>query len=254
MKPSLFAAALALLLGVSGAQYNCCDIIAVEATELAADGWVILPYMFSPYERTTTEHFCNRVEILSVFPNGTSVLLGKRDIENPHPDEQPFSRSVGSVVLPEGTDTITALASDSKYGFCGRNLSLTISGTTPTGITAPPAMPSPVAPITAKPVTVGPGTVPTLLPTPDVTVISTGKEAPIAPPTSAGSAGDESSFPSMSPSDIPSLTPSDTPSSESSPVSSSSPAGTKAPTRTSSAAGYGFAAALGATLATGYLL
>lgn len=253
MKPTLFAVVLALLLGVSGAQYNCCDVIALEA-EPGADGWVISPYMLSLYEITTTEHFCNRVEILSVLPNGTSVLLGKRDIENPHPREQPFTRSVGSVVLPEGTDTITAKARDSKYGFCGRSLNLTISGNAPAAISAPPAMPSPVTPTTATPVTVGPGTVPTLLPTPDVTVISTGKEAPFAPPTSGGPTG-ESAFPSMAPSDIPSWTPSNVPSEDPSIKGPGGPVGSKVPTLASSAAGYGFfAAALGAAVANFYLL
>lgn len=251
MKQTSFATAvLALLLGVSGAEYNCCDIVELEAIELTADGWEILPHMFAPYEVTTTEHFCNRVEIRSVFANDTYVLLGKRDILYSHPNEQPFARSVGSVVLPEGTDTITAIASDSKYGFCGRSLSLTLSGDTPTVVSIGPT--SPVAPTTASPVTVGPGSVPTSLPTPDATFISTGAAAPTAPPTEGGSAAESSSLPSAIPSDVPSFTPSSIPSED---PTRKSPVASKAPSPTSSATGYGlFAAALGAAFASVYLL
>jgi len=250
---SFAAAVLALLLGVSRAAYNCCDIISLQATELTSVGWNIVPVMFSPYEASTTEHYCNRVEIRSVAANGTYVVLGKRDMLYAHPNEQPFERAVGSIVLPDGTDTITAIASDSMYGFCGRSLSLTISGSTPTGVTAPPAMP--VAPTTASPVTVGPGSAPTSLPTPDATFISTGASVPIAAPTVGGSTGDSSLLPSAIPSDIPSFTPSNTPSEVPSLKSPSSPVASKAPSPTSSAAGYGFfAAALGAASASVYML
>lgn len=200
MKQTLFAAAAFALTGLHGVSgvYTCCDVIGLSAEELKDDGWVVAPLMLSAYEKLTSEeHYCNLVEIRS--EDGT--VLGSRELQTAHPDEQPFSRRIGEIVLPAGTDTITAIASDSKYGFCGRSLSLKISGNAPAGISSPPIIRAPVAPITAAPITVGPGTVPTM----------------VAVPTSGGAAGNASGLPSTTPSDMPSFIPSDIPSADSSP-------------------------------------
>jgi len=46
-------------------------------------------------------------------------LLGTRQLAHPHVDEQPFTRSLGGVVIPEGIDTVEIAARDSVDGFCG---------------------------------------------------------------------------------------------------------------------------------------
>ena len=43
--------------------------------------------------------------------------LGVRELLHPHVDEQPFTRSLGGVVVPEGTETVRLRARDSLDGW-----------------------------------------------------------------------------------------------------------------------------------------
>ena len=45
--------------------------------------------------------------------------LGERVLAHPHENEQPFTRSLSGVVIPDGVDTVTIAARDSVLGFCG---------------------------------------------------------------------------------------------------------------------------------------
>ena len=46
-------------------------------------------------------------------------LLGERILAHPHENEQPFTRSLSGIDIPEGVDTVTVAARDSVLGFCG---------------------------------------------------------------------------------------------------------------------------------------
>jgi hypothetical protein len=46
-------------------------------------------------------------------------LLGERVLAHPHENEQPFTRSLSGVAIPDGVDTVTVAARDSVLGFCG---------------------------------------------------------------------------------------------------------------------------------------
>jgi hypothetical protein len=52
------------------------------------------------------------------LPDGT--VVGTRELTHPHVDEQPFTRSLGGVEVPDGTDSVTVAARDSVSGYCGR--------------------------------------------------------------------------------------------------------------------------------------
>lgn len=53
-------------------------------------------------------------------------VLGERVLTHPHENEQPFTRSLSGVIIPEGIDTISIAARDSVVGFCGEVLSLEV--------------------------------------------------------------------------------------------------------------------------------
>ncbi len=58
-------------------------------------------------------------------PDGT--VLGTRILAHPHVDEQPFTRSLTGVELPDGVEEVVVAARDSVVGFCGEELSVRIS-------------------------------------------------------------------------------------------------------------------------------
>ncbi len=64
------------------------------------------------------EHYADRWEVLS--PDGT--VLATRVLHHPHVEEQPFTRSLSGVRIPEGIDEIVVRAHDSRDGYGGRSL------------------------------------------------------------------------------------------------------------------------------------
>ena len=50
-------------------------------------------------------------------PNGS--VLGTRILAHPHVDEQPFTRSLTGVAIPEGVAEVEVAARDLVEGFCG---------------------------------------------------------------------------------------------------------------------------------------
>ncbi len=59
------------------------------------------------------DHYADGWEVLS--PDGK--VLGKRVLAHPHVSEQPFTRSLSGVQVPQGLSTVTIRAHDSVHGF-----------------------------------------------------------------------------------------------------------------------------------------
>ena len=57
-------------------------------------------------------------------PDG--AVLGVRVLTHPHVEEQPFTRSLDGVAIPESTVSIEIAARDSVVGFCGETLTLAV--------------------------------------------------------------------------------------------------------------------------------
>ena len=64
------------------------------------------------------DHYADRWEVLS--PDG--MVLATRVLHHPHVEEQPFTRSLNGVRIPEGIDEIIVRARDSRDGYGGRTL------------------------------------------------------------------------------------------------------------------------------------
>lgn len=85
----------------------------VERVEAArgADGW-----RFDVTVRHADEgwdHYADGWEVLG--PDG--ARLGHRPLAHPHVDEQPFTRSLGGVAIPDGVGAVTVRAHDSVHGW-----------------------------------------------------------------------------------------------------------------------------------------
>ncbi len=67
------------------------------------------------------DHYANRWDVIA--PDGT--VLGSRTLFHPHENEQPFTRSLAGVSVPDEVKTVTIRAHDSVHGDGGRQFTLT---------------------------------------------------------------------------------------------------------------------------------
>jgi hypothetical protein len=75
------------------------------------------------------KHYADRFEVLS--PAGE--VLGTRVLRHPHVDEQPFTRSLGDVRIPDGVEQVRIGARDSVHEWGGEEIEVEI----PTGPEGP---------------------------------------------------------------------------------------------------------------------
>lgn len=63
-------------------------------------------------------HYANAWDVVS--PDGT--VLGTRVLAHPHETEQPFTRSLQGVRIPDGVDQVTVRARDSVHEYGGAEM------------------------------------------------------------------------------------------------------------------------------------
>ena len=124
-QPRAFAAPLALaaLLLASTAVAARADAPVVEAAEArrTGDAWSISATVRHP--DTGWNHYADgwRVEAED------GAELGFRELLHPHETEQPFTRSLSGVTIPEGTTRVVIRAHDSVHGW-GEGFVLELDG------------------------------------------------------------------------------------------------------------------------------
>lgn len=118
---SLLAAAAAILtLGLSDARAGEADVVAVE---IAPEGEG--RFRFDVTVRHGDEgwdHYADRWEVYG--PEGT--VLGVRVLLHPHENEQPFTRSLTGVAVPQAAREVTVRAHDKVHGFGGREMTVAV--------------------------------------------------------------------------------------------------------------------------------
>ena len=118
MRASIFGAAL---LAASAAWAGQADVVAVEAHKASDGTWRF--DVTVRHDDSGWEHYADRWEVLG--PDG--ALLGTRVLLHPHETEQPFTRSLGGVVVPEGVTKVTLRAHDSEHGLGGKTVEVPLS-------------------------------------------------------------------------------------------------------------------------------
>ncbi len=66
------------------------------------------------------KHYANTFQVMAM--DGT--IIGTRVLVHPHVDEQPFTRSLGGVLMPEGTTQVRVRAGDLVHGYGGKEVVL----------------------------------------------------------------------------------------------------------------------------------
>jgi hypothetical protein len=97
----------------------------VESVSVDATGSGV--YRFSVTVRHADEgwdHYADRWEVLA--PDGT--LLATRTLYHPHVNEQPFTRELSGVAIPDGITDVVVRAHDSVHGFSGVTQTVALPG------------------------------------------------------------------------------------------------------------------------------
>ena len=76
------------------------------------------------HDDTGWDHYADGWEVIS--PAGDA--LGKRVLAHPHVNEQPFTRSLSGVRIPQGVSTVSIRAHDSVHGYNDKMFKVDLSG------------------------------------------------------------------------------------------------------------------------------
>jgi hypothetical protein len=93
------------------------DVIAAVATSNAGT-WTFSVTISSPYD--TPERYADGWRVLA--PDGTELAV--RVLAHDHANEQPFTRSLDGVTIPDGIDTVTIQGRDLLNGYGGATLDI----------------------------------------------------------------------------------------------------------------------------------
>lgn len=116
----LAAALLSTLPFGSIASAGMADIVAAEARKSAEGTWTFSVTV--AHADAGWDHFADAWVVL----DESGKLLGERVLLHPHDLEQPFTRSLSGVRVPEGTARVVIRARDSVHGFGGEELLLSL--------------------------------------------------------------------------------------------------------------------------------
>jgi hypothetical protein len=116
IKPISWLAALLTSACLSGVFAGEADVVKVQVSKEGSGS-----YRFDVTVRHADEgwtHYANKWEV--VAPDGR--VLATRTLLHPHENEQPFTRSLAGVKIPEAIGTVKIRAADSKHGAGGAEI------------------------------------------------------------------------------------------------------------------------------------
>lgn len=94
------------------------DVVGVEAVRDNAGKWRF--HVTVAHADEGWDHYADKWDV--VAPDGR--ILGTRVLHHPHENEQPFTRSLSGLVIPESIDEVTLRAHDSQHGYEGKPMSV----------------------------------------------------------------------------------------------------------------------------------
>ena len=119
MRIQCLAQAMVVLLMMTGAGIaGEADVVGAKASKSSDGTWTFDVTVAHADEGW--DHYANRWDV--VAPDGT--VLGTRTLHQPHETEQPFTRSLRGVSVPEGVVSVLIRANDSVHGTGGKEFSV----------------------------------------------------------------------------------------------------------------------------------
>lgn len=120
MKNSLFFLSIFLLFSVVPSLAGEADVINVQVTTSKNETFTF--DVTISHSDSGWDHYVNKWEIL----DEKDELLGTRVLHHPHVDEQPFTRSLSGVKIPENIKKVKVRAHDSVHGYGGKEISVNL--------------------------------------------------------------------------------------------------------------------------------
>ncbi|GGB14424.1 hypothetical protein GCM10007414_29850 [Agarivorans gilvus] len=96
-------------------------IVAVEMTEQAPQSWQVAVSVL--HDDSGWEHYADKWRVLD--PQGR--VLAERVLLHPHVEEQPFTRSLDSVVIPETIGVVYIEVHDTQSAWASQRVELDLS-------------------------------------------------------------------------------------------------------------------------------
>jgi hypothetical protein len=118
---SLGPALAAWLAAACAAAAGEADVLAVEAVPEGAGAWRFSVTL--RHDDTGWDHYADKWDV--VAPDGR--VLGTRVLLHPHETEQPFTRALGGVAVPEGIDAVRLRGHDNVHGYGGREMTVPLA-------------------------------------------------------------------------------------------------------------------------------
>ena len=120
LRISMVFAGLAMISGQSIA--GEADVVKVEAVRSSAGTYDF--HVAVKHDDTGWDHYANVWQVMA--PDGS--MLGERVLLHPHENEQPFTRSLMGVSVPDGIDSVTVRAGDKVHEFGGAEMNVKLPG------------------------------------------------------------------------------------------------------------------------------
>lgn len=98
----------------------CANVIAVDISESADGTYDVAATVSSP--DTGEEKYADQWRIV----DASGTVLGVRVLTHPHVNEQPFTRTLAGVEIPDEVGSVTVEARDSVEGYCGSVLTVAV--------------------------------------------------------------------------------------------------------------------------------
>ena len=124
LMPEAMAAALLFLLFSGTASADDVKILAAGFQHQSGNQWAVDVTL--KHEDTGWEHYADNWRVV----DGEGNTLGERVLAHPHVDEQPFTRGLGAVKVPEGITTVYIEAHDKVHGWTPNRLKVDLSKAT----------------------------------------------------------------------------------------------------------------------------
>jgi hypothetical protein len=118
MKKKLHFILLLLIFWVPSSFAGEADVVDVKVSKAGNNSYNFTVTVL--HKDTGWDHYANKWDII----DGEGMVLGTRTLHHPHVEEQPFTRSLSGVEIPDHIRAVTVRALDSVHEYGGKVVNL----------------------------------------------------------------------------------------------------------------------------------